>query len=200
MSGPVRIGIDLGGTKIAGVAVDANGRVVAQERVATPCGGYHGSIEAIAEMVSRLRQQATGSVRAAEGLNGVGIGIPGSISPATGVIQNGDSVWLNGRPLHLDLERRMECPVRLANDADRLPLSEAHDSAGADMSTVFAVILGTGCGGGIVVDHRLVTGPHHTGSEWGHIPLPWAQADEHDGPQCWCGRRSCMETWVSGPA
>jgi fructokinase len=189
----LRIGIDLGGTKIAGIAMAADGSVVTKDRVATPREDYEGSLEAIAALVARLG----GACRTAAS---VGVGIPGSISPATGLAQNGNSVWLNGRPLGTDLERRLGRPVRLANDADCFTLSEAFDGAARDARTVFGVIIGTGCGGGIVVDNRLVTGPHNTGGEWGHMPLPWPREEETDGPDCWCGRRSCMETWVSGPA
>ena len=119
--------------------------------------------------------------------------------PASGLVQNANSTWLNGRPFARDLEARLGRPVRLANDANCFALSEAVDGAGAGAPSVFGVILGTGCGGGLVLDGRLIDGPRGIGGEWGHNPLPWATADEHPGPACWCGRNGCMETWVSGP-
>jgi len=197
MNAPLRIGIDLGGTKIAGIIMAADGGVLAEERVATPREDYDGSLDAIAALAAALRAQAPDGAGAAAS---IGIGIPGSISPGTGLVQNGNSVWLNGRPLDRDVARRLGAAVRIANDADCFALSEARDGAGAGRRCVFGVILGTGCGGGIVFDRRIVTGPHRTGGEWGHMPLPWARPDEIDGPLCWCTRRSCMETWVSGPA
>jgi fructokinase len=193
MGETLRIGIDLGGTKIAGLAFDGADQVVAQERIDTPRDDYDATIAAIAALVARL--QAAGGARGS-----VGIGTPGSISPATGRIQNGNSVWLNGRPMQSDLRAILGRDVRMANDADCFALSEAHDGAGAGFATVFGIILGTGCGGGLVVRRQLVTGPHHTGGEWGHMPLPWPRPEEYPGPECWCGRRSCMETWVAGPS
>lgn len=189
----MRIGIDLGGTKIAGIALDESGAPIAETRHATPRFDYGGTLETIAGLVAELEAHtgATGTV---------GVGIPGSVSPATGRIQNGNSVWLNGQPMQADLERRLGPRVRLANDADCFALSEARDGAGAGAASVFGVILGTGCGGGLVVRGGLVTGPHHTGGEWGHMPLPWPRPEEYPGPVCWCGRHSCMETWVAGPA
>ena len=195
-AGPIRIGVDLGGTKIAGIALDNAGAVLAQDRIATPRNDYDGSLNAIAQMIEELCARTSTTPGQAR----VGVGIPGSISPATGLVQNGNSVWLNGRPLHRDLARRVGREIRLANDADCFALSEAFDGAAAGVHTVFGVIIGTGCGGGIVVSNRLVTGPHNTGGEWGHMPLPWTSQAERDGPPCWCGRQSCMETWVSGPA
>jgi fructokinase len=126
--------------------------------------------------------------------------MPGSLSPASGLVQNANSTWLNGRPFRRDLEAHLGRPVRLANDANCFALSEAVDGAGAGARAVFGVILGTGCGGGLLFDGTLIDGPRGIGGEWGHNPLPWAGAEEHPGPQCWCGRKGCMETWVSGPA
>lgn len=189
----VRLGIDLGGTKIEGAAFSADGSEIARHRVPAPRGDYGSSVAAICDLVQRLEGTA--------GRQGtVGIGMPGSLSPATGLVRNANSTWLNGQPLHRDIEARLGRPVRLANDANCFALSEAFDGAGAGARLVFGVILGTGCGGGIVHERRVVDGPLGIGGEWGHNPLPWATADEHPGPPCWCGRRGCMETWVSGPA
>jgi fructokinase len=129
----------------------------------------------------------------------IGIAVPGSISPLTGLLQNANSTWLNDRPFDRDLAAALSTPVRLANDANCFALSEAIDGAGENARTVFGVILGTGCGGGIVVNGRLLDGPRGIGGEWGHNPLPWTTSDEYPGPQCWCGRKGCLETWVSGP-
>lgn len=193
MIAPLRIGIDLGGTKIAAVGLDRQGEVLARASVPTPNEDYSATIDAIAGLVARIEGEA--------GRQGsIGIGMPGSLSPKTGLVQNANSTWLNGKPFDRDLEARLARPVRLANDANCFALSEAIDGAGAGQHCVFGVIIGTGCGGGIVVDGRLLDGPRHTGGEWGHTPLPWAQADETPGPACWCGRLGCMECWVSGPA
>ena len=187
-----RIGIDLGGTKIEGVLIAQGGAESARRRVATPRGEYAGCVTAIRDLVLSLERAA--------GLRGsVGIAIPGSISPITGVLQNGNSTWLNGKPFDRDLAAALARPVRLANDANCFALSEAVDGAGAGARTVFGVILGTGCGGGIVHRGHLLDGPRGIGGEWGHNPLPWAEASEVPGPLCWCGRHGCMETWVSGP-
>lgn len=193
MSGQIRIGIDLGGTKIAGVALDDRGDELASRTAATPKGSYDGTIAAIAETVAAIEGEIDAKAS-------VGIGIPGSISPSTGKVQNANSTWLNGRPLDHDLSQRLERPVRIANDANCFALSEALDGAGKGARIVFGVILGTGCGGGLVIDGKLVNGPMGIGGEWGHNPLPWAEPHEAPGPQCWCGRHGCIETWVSGPA
>lgn len=190
--GDLAIGIDLGGTKISGVVLARDGREVCRQRMSSPQGDYRATIEAMAGLVTGLEQAAG---RAAP----IGIGIPGSISPATGHMQNANSVWLNGKPLREDLEQRLARPIRLANDANCFAMSEAADGAAAGARSVLGVILGTGCGGGIVIGGRILDGPRGIGGEWGHNPLPWASADEHPGPACWCGRRGCMETWVSGP-
>lgn len=189
---PARIGIDLGGTKIAGIVMQHDGTVTGEARLDTPKGSYARTVEAICELAARLTQQ---SDRRAS----IGIGIPGSISPATGRVQNANSTWLNGRPLKEDIEDAIGRPVRIANDANCFALSEATDGAGAGAASVFGVILGTGCGGGLVVDGRIVDGPRGIGGEWGHNPLPWPDEDELPGPLCWCGRHGCLETWVSGP-
>jgi len=191
-SSPCRIGIDLGGSKIAGVAIGEAGAILAARRIAAPQHDYAATIRAIAEMVGALEQAA--------GRPGtVGIGMPGSIAPGGGGVQNANSTWLNGKPFASDLERCLAKPVRLANDANCFALSEALDGAGAGARSLFGVILGTGCGGGLVFEGKLIDGPRGTGGEWGHNPLPWAEPSEHPGPPCWCGRRGCMEKWVSGP-
>jgi fructokinase len=189
----VRIGIDLGGSKIAGAALAGDGRLVAEHRRPAPRGDYAATLAAIADVVALLEGAGKGGAS-------VGIGIPGSLSQRTGLVQNANSTWLNGRPLARDLEEVLVRPVRLANDANCFALSEARDGAGAGEPTVFGVILGTGCGGGLVINGILLDGPRGIAGEWGHNPLPWAAPDEHPGPACWCGRMGCMETWVSGPA
>jgi fructokinase len=190
-----RIGVDLGGTKIEGIVLGRDGAVLAGRRIPSPRGDYEASLAAIRDLVAALEADA----RLDPGAATVGIGIPGSISPVTGHVQGANSTWLNGRNLATDLEGQIGRPVRLANDANCFALSEAVDGAGAGAKSVFGVILGTGCGGGLVLDGRLIDGPNAIGGEWGHNPLPWARADEHPGPRCWCGRSGCMETWVSGP-
>jgi fructokinase len=192
----LRVGIDLGGTKIEGLALDAGGREVARQRVATPAGDYRATLAAIVALVGALESAAGGRAS-------VGIGIPGTISPATGLIKNANSVCLIGHALDRDLQRLLGRPVRLANDADCFALSEASDGAGAGARSVFGVILGTGVGGGLVHDGRLIQGPNAIAGEWGHNPLPWPRVwphgDERPGPQCYCGRLGCIETFLSGP-
>lgn len=190
-----RIGIDLGGTKIAGLVLTANNEAVAESRRPTPQGDYDATCQAIRDFVADLRQRAGLSQQKST----IGIGIPGSISTRTRKIQNANSVVLNGRDLHGDLEELFGEPIRLANDANCFALSEAIDGAGAGSSIVFGVIAGTGLGGSIVIDGQLISGPRATAGEWGHNPLPWIKADEFPGPTCWCGRSGCLETWVSGP-
>jgi fructokinase len=189
---PVRIGIDLGGSKLAGVVLAPGGRCIFEHRSPAPRHDYAATLAAVGDMVDRLEAQAD-----AKGT--IGIGIPGSLSPKAGLVQNANSTWLNGRPFGSDVEARLGRPVRLANDANCFALSEAVDGAGAGARSVFGVILGTGCGGGLVFDGAVIDGPRGIGGEWGHNPLPRPQADEYPGPVCWCGRAGCMETWVSGP-
>ena len=189
----IRIGVDFGGTKIEAAALDALGRIVSRVRVATP-GDYDDGLVAVRDLVAEAEAQAR--ARAAC----IGVCGPGSPSPATGLMRNANSTQLNGRAFRQDLEAALGRPVRYANDADCLALSEAADGAGAGFRTVFAVILGTGVGGGIVVEGRLLAGPNAIAGEWGHTPLPWPTPDETPGPACWCGRRGCLETWLSGPA
>lgn len=190
-SQPVRIGIDLGGTKIAGIAFGPDDQVLAEWRRASPRDDYAASITALVEVVKHLENEI-----GSEGT--VGVGMPGSLSPITGLVQNSNSVWLNGRALAQDFEGALGRPARFANDANCFALSEAADGAGAGARSVFGAILGTGCGGGFVFEGKIVDGPNRSGSEWGHAPLPWPEPDEYPGPTCWCGRKGCMEMWLSG--
>jgi len=192
--GEPTIGIDLGGTKIEGIVLDRQGTTLAKKRIATPRDDYEATLRAISDVISALEAQVQLPASAH-----VGLAMPGSISPRSGLVQNANSTWLNGRPLGHDLVAELDRPLRLANDANCLALSEARDGAARGAHSVFGVILGTGCGGGIVVAGSLVDGPRGIGGEWGHNPLPWAEPDEHPGPLCWCGRRGCLETWLSGP-
>ena len=187
-----RLGIDLGGTKIAAVVLDRGHRTLWETRVPTPREDYAGTLQAIADLVNRAER---GIGRACS----IGIGTPGAMSPATGVIKNANSTWLNGRPLHRDLETRLRRPIRLANDANCLALSEAIDGAAAGADVVFSVILGTGVGGGLAIGQRVLTGANAIAGEWGHNPLPWPTDDEQPGPPCYCGQRGCIETFLSGP-
>lgn len=188
----MRLGIDLGGTKISAVVLDDGGLEVWRTRVTTPRGDYPGTIAAIGELVEQA-EQAVG-VRCT-----VGLGIPGAPSRVTGRIKNANSSWLNDQPLHQDLEDCLNRPVRLANDANCLVLSEVADGAAVGARTVFGVILGTGVGGGLFVNGALVEGANAIGGEWGHNPLPWPDATEVEGDPCYCGRSGCIETWLSGP-
>ena len=187
----LRLGIDLGGTKIAGIALGPGDSVVAERRMPSPRNVYGATVRAVGEMVAALEQDAGGS-------GSIGIGMPGSISPVTGRAQNANSTWLNGQPFASDLDACLRRRVRLANDANCFALSEATDGNAAGAGSVFGVILGTGCGGGLVFGGRLVDGPNGIGGEWGHNPLPWATPEEFPGPRCWCGRLGCLETWISG--
>jgi fructokinase len=191
MSHP-RIGIDLGGTKIEIAMLGADGVELIRERIATPAG-YTETLSAIADLVRGVETKI--------GLTAtIGIGIPGVISPATGRVKNANSIALNGHALDVDLGALLNRPVRVENDANCFALSEATDGAGAGKPVVFGVILGTGCGGGIVVHGRVIQGPHRVAGEWGHNPLPWPRPEENPGPACWCGKNGCMETWVAGPS
>ena len=191
-----RIGIDLGGSKIAGVALNARDETVAEIRRDSPRDDYEATLSAIVECVTALERQAGGAELIGAGT--VGIGTPGSFSPRTELMQGSNAVWLNGRPLSRDLEARLGRPVRMENDANCFALSEASDGSAAGAQTVFGVIVGTGCGGGIIRNRTPLHGPNRIGGEWGHVPLPWAEPDELPGPECWCGRHGCMETWISG--
>ena len=193
MPSQARLGIDLGGTKIAGVVLDHDGTRLAQARVPAPRGDYGATLAAVSDLVLRLEREAGRPCS-------VGIGMPGSVSPATGLVRNANSHWLIGQPFEADLAARLDRPVRLANDADCLAVSEATDGAGAGARVVWAVILGTGVGSGLALDGRLHPGRNGFAGEWGHGPLPAPRDDERPGPPCYCGRHGCVETWVSGPA
>ena len=199
----LRIGIDLGGTKIEGIALDGS-REAARRRVATPRDDYEGTLAAIEGLVTKLEMDGSPESRTPNpGFRRyptIGIGIPGTISPATGVVKNANSTWLIGRPLQKDLERLLGREVRIANDANCLAMSESADGAGAGADVVFAVIAGTGVGGGIAVNGHVLTGPNGISGEWGHNPLPWAAEDDEAWSQCYCGKRGCIETFLSGPA
>jgi fructokinase len=199
MTQRIRIGIDLGGTKIEGLSLDASGAELARLRIATPQHDYAATVQAIASVVRDLESRA--EARTGEQAS-VGVGIPGTIVRATGLVKNANSTWLNGQPLERDLSAALGRPVRCANDANCLAVSEATDGAAAGAELVFAVILGTGCGGGIAIHGpqgaQARVGPNGVSGEWGHNPLPWATPDELPGPLCYCGQRGCLETWISG--
>jgi fructokinase len=187
---PLRIGIDLGGTKIEGIVLDGS-REAGRLRVDTPRGDYGATLGAMVALVDVLeRQTRIGAT--------VGVGIPGTISPSTGLVKNANSAWLIGQPLQTDLEQLLERPVRIANDANCFAMSEATDGAGAGAEVVFGVILGTGVGGGITVNGRTISGPNGIAGEWGHNPLPWPDGED-DGRLCYCGKQGCIETFLSGP-
>ncbi len=188
----MRIGIDVGGTKIEGMLLDPQGVELTRRRVETPRHDYDQTLGAVVELVDGIEREYAIKAR-------VGIGIPGTLSRATGLVKNANSIWLNGQSLHQDLSRSLGRPVRLANDADCFTLSEATDGAGAGAQSVFGVILGTGVGGGLCWGRKLLTGPNGITGEWGHNPLPWPQDDERPGPECYCGKRGCVETFLSGP-
>lgn len=189
----MRIGIDLGGTKIEGIVLDSTGAEIARSRRNSPQGSYADTLAAITDLVQSIDPDP-------EQGTPVGVGIPGTVSPATGLVKNANSTWLIGHPIDRDLFAKLARPVRVANDANCFAISEATDGAGKDASVVFGVIIGTGVGGGIVVDKRLLTGGNAIVGEWGHTPLPWMTAEEHPGHLCYCGRAGCIETFISGPA
>ncbi|HTZ36215.1 MAG TPA: ROK family protein [Stellaceae bacterium] len=192
MTAGLRIGVDLGGTKIEAAAIGRDGALRARRRIATPAGDYAGTVAAIAGLVAAIEAELGGGMT-------VGVGIPGTAAAGTGLVKNANSTWLIGRPLGRDLEAALGRPVRLANDANCFALSEASDGAAAGCASVFGVILGTGVGGGIVLDGQIVTGVNAIAGEWGHNPLPWPRPDELPGPPCYCGRAGCIETFLSGP-
>ena len=188
----MRIGLDLGGTKIEGVALGDDGTQLARRRVATPRHDYAATLEAMAGLVRDLEAET--------GRRGsVGVGMPGALSPATGLVKNANSTWLIGQPLDRDLSGLLARPVRFANDANCFALSEAVDGAAAGARVVFGVIVGTGTGGGVVVDRKVLTGGNAIAGEWGHNPLPWPREGEWPGPACYCGKTGCVETFLSGP-
>lgn len=192
MDNRIRIGIDLGGTKTEVIALSESGEVLFCKRVPTTPDDYQATLATIAQLVEEVEQSLKTTTS-------IGIGTPGSISPSTGLLKNSNSTWLNGKPLKKDIEDFLQRPVRLANDANCFTLSEAMDGAGKGGKLVFGVIVGTGTGGGIVVDKQVLTGPNAIAGEWGHNPMPWPHADELPGPACYCGRRGCIETFLSGP-
>ncbi len=187
----LRIGIDLGGTKIEAVGIDGAGRELARHRIGTPRDDYRTTLMAVVGLVRRIEEETgrTGTV---------GAGVPGSVSRETGMVKNANSTWLNGHPLDRDLSVELGREVRVANDANCLAVSEATDGAAAGRGVVFGVILGTGAGGGIAINGHVHAGPNGVAGEWGHTPLPWPREDELPGPECYCGKRGCMEMWVSG--
>jgi len=189
----MRTGVDLGGTKIEAVVLGPDGAERARRRTPTPRGDYDAIVRAVRDLALAVEAEA-GAAAAA-----LGVGIPGVISPATGLVKNANTTCLIGRPLDRDLEAALGRPVRLANDANCFALSEATDGAGAGAALVFGVILGTGVGGGLVAHGKLIEGANAIAGEWGHNPLPWPEDDERPGPGCYCGRRGCVETFLSGP-
>ena len=193
----LRIGIDLGGTKIEGLALSPKGEEIARRRIETP-KDYEQTLVAIQALVSVLENEAAASSGRAA-LGSVGVGIPGTLSPAMRLVKNSNSTWLNGHAFDKDLERIMGRPIRVMNDANCFALSEAADGAGVGATVVFGVILGTGVGAGIVIDGQVLEGHQGIGGEWGHNSLPWPEDGEWPGPACYCGRKGCIETYVSGP-
>lgn len=187
----MRFGLDLGGTKMEAVLLDDAGEIAWRDRRSTPADDYKAIIDTIAELVSEAGGHSTDEIT-------VGIGMPGSLSPKTGLVRNSNTQSLNGRDIQQDLESRLAQPVRIANDANCFALSEAIDGAGAGVQSVFGVIVGTGCGGGLVFDGKLQNGVNGIGGEWGHNPLAGPRADELPGPPCYCGRHGCNEVWISG--
>lgn len=188
----MRIGVDLGGTKIEAIALDAEGNELVRERVATPQGKYQEILQAVAALVEQI-EQSTGQT------GSIGIGTPGAQSPATGMLRNSNTVVLNQMPVKQDLETLLGRDIRISNDANCFALSEATDGAAAGAASVFGVIIGTGTGGGIVMHGALVEGPNAIAGEWGHNPLPWPMDEERPGPLCYCGKHGCIETFLSGP-
>lgn len=188
----LRIGIDLGGTKTEVIGLSIEGDELLRERVETVKGDYAATLLTIEKLVDHVEQ----SLKQA---GTIGIGTPGAISPATGLLKNSNSTWLNDKPLKQDIEQQLDRQVRIANDANCFVLSEAMDGAGKDYNVVFGVIIGTGTGGGITVNKHLLVGPNAIAGEWGHNPLPWPGVGEIPGPDCYCGKTGCIETFLSGP-
>ena len=188
----MRIGIDLGGTKIEGIVLEKSGVERARLRMPTPTASYEDTLEGVLKLITDLEARAGQCCT-------VGIAHPGAVSPATGLIKNANSTRLNGHPMKADLERRLGYEIRMENDANCFAVSEASDGAAAGLGIVFGVILGTGVGGGVVIDGKPLTGAQAIAGEWGHNPLPAPHDDERPGPRCYCGRTGCIETWLSGP-
>ena len=187
----MRIGIDMGGTKIEGIAIADSGEELLRIRINSPRHDYEATVEAITGIVRRIEAETNQK-------GTVGIGIPGAISPQTGLVKNANSTWIIGRQFDVDLENAMARKIRLANDANCLAVSEAVDGAGAGAKVVFAIIIGTGCGGGIAIDQKVHGGLHSIAGEWGHISLGWMRPEEYPGVDCYCGQRGCLETFISG--
>ncbi len=186
----MRLGVDFGGTKIEAALLDSDGEIRVRQRVPNP-GNYEAAVRAVRDLAERIEQEAGVESKT------IGVGMPGSLSPVTGLMRNANSIWLNGRPFFQDLKQALGKPLRMENDANCFALSEAVDGAASGARVVFGVILGTGCGGGVVVDKKTVEGVNGVGGEWGHTPLPWARPDETP-VRDWCGRWNCLEQWVSG--
>ena len=187
----MRIGIDMGGTKIEGIALADSGEELLRIRIKSPRHDYEATVGAITGIVRRIEAET-------DQKGTVGIGIPGAISPQTGLVKNANSTWIIGRQFDVDLENAMERKIRLENDANCLAVSEAVDGAGAGAKVVFAIIIGTGCGGGIAIDQKVHGGLHSIAGEWGHISLGWMRPEEYPGVDCYCGQRGCLETFISG--
>lgn len=189
----MRIGIDLGGTKIEGIALNDKGEELFRKRINSPQGNYQNTLNAIVELINEIEKatQITGSV---------GVGIPGTVSPQTGLIKNANSTWLIGHPLKKDLEKILEREIRIQNDANCFVVSEATDGAAKNAEIVFGVIIGTGTGGGVFVRGQSIIGANAIAGEWGHNPLPWPNEKEYPGKECYCGQLGCIETWLSGPS
>ena len=188
----IRIGIDLGGTKIEGIALSEAGDALFRHRVATPKGDYPATLQSITDLIAQIEAYI--------GERGsIGICTPGALSPATGLLRNSNSVCMNGKPVLTDLQEKLQRDIRVANDANCFALSEATDGAAKDAAVVFGVIIGTGTGAGVVVDKKVLLGRNAIAGEWGHNPLPWPEDIELPGPECYCGKHGCIETWLSGP-
>lgn len=185
----MRVGVDLGGTKIEALSLDDSGTECARQRIPAPRGDYAATVDAIAGLVEAVDPGGSAPV---------GVGIPGAVSPKTGLIKNANSTWLIGHPFDIDLSTALDRPVRVANDANCFAVSEASDGAAAGAHCVFGAIIGTGAGSGIAIDGRALTGANAIAGEWGHTPLPWPSQEELPGPPCYCGKRGCLETWISG--
>ncbi len=188
----IRIGIDLGGTKIEGIALSEAGEELFRQRIATPQGDYQRTLHSIVDLIKQIE---TGI----DEQGSIGICTPGSLSPATGLLRNSNSVCMNGKPVLDDLQNLLHKEIRIANDANCFALSEATDGVARDASVVFGVIIGTGTGAGVVIDKKVLPGANSIAGEWGHYPLPWPNDDELPGAECYCGKLGCIETWLSGP-
>lgn len=192
MENQIRLGIDLGGTKTEAMALSATGETLFRDRIETVPDDYQATLSTVKSLVEKAERSVGQQCS-------IGIGTPGAISPNTGLLKNSNSTWLNGKPLQQDIEKFLQRPVRLANDANCFALSEAVDGAASDANVVFGVIVGTGTGAGIVVDKKVLVGPNAIAGEWGHNSVPWPNAEEVPGPQCYCGKRGCIEKFLSGP-